>query len=234
MHGFVFLSGDGRDLGVGDPEKLRAGAQGLEKGGIGAGQPNLSKGRNFIQQRPAAGLVQVGHDLVQEQQGRPALLAGPQADGGQHQGDAKRLLFAGRAKFRRPAVAKMHELGFDKVWTEEVEHYYWERGSIETKIVSPYHHKLVALALGGSVATPDQGITAEIVQFDNFTALQAAPANSLEGKIAYVSHQMTRAMDGSGYGPAVAARSAGALKQAVAVYTIFTYLTAQSGVDFRK
>ena len=132
------------------------------------------------------------------------------------------------------AVAKMHELGFDKVWTEEVEHYYWERGSIETKIVSPYPHKLVALALGGSVATPDQGITAEIVQFDNFTALQAAPANSLEGKIAYVSHQMTRAMDGSGYGPAVAARSAGALKQAVAVYTIFTYLTAQSGVDFRK
>lgn len=108
------------------------------------------------------------------------------------------------------AVAKMKALGFDKVWTEEVSHYYWQRGSIEARIVAPYPHKLVALALGDSVATPAEGITAEVVQFDDFAALRAAPADSLTGKIAYISHKMTRAIDGSGYGPAVAARSAGA------------------------
>ena len=109
------------------------------------------------------------------------------------------------------AVAKMKELGFDKVWTEEVTHVYWERGEIEAEVTAPYPHKMTAIALGGSVGTPKKGIEAEVVEFENFAALEAAPEGSLEGKIAYVSYRMERKIDGSGYGPAVIARGYGAL-----------------------
>ncbi|PCI32868.1 MAG: peptidase M28 family protein [Alphaproteobacteria bacterium] len=119
------------------------------------------------------------------------------------------------------AVAKMTQLGFDKVWTEDVTHKSWVRGTAEAHIISPYPQKMVAIALGGSVGTPEGGITAEVVEFKNFKALAAAAPGSLEGKIAYVSFRMERKIDGSGYGPAVTTRAAGpsyaAAKGAVAL-----------------
>lgn len=107
-------------------------------------------------------------------------------------------------------IAKMEELGFDRVWTEEVTLTNWERGEARAAITAPYPHRVEVLALGGSVPTPAGGIEAEVVQFDDFTALRNAPAGSLAGKIAYVSYRIARTKDGSGYGPGVAARSAGA------------------------
>ncbi|WP_417316728.1 M20/M25/M40 family metallo-hydrolase [Emcibacter sp.] len=112
------------------------------------------------------------------------------------------------------AVAKMKALGFDKVWTEEVTHVMWERGEINAEVISPYPHKMTAIALGGSVGTPEGGIKAEVVEFENFAALQAAAPDSLTGKIAYVSYRMERKIDGSGYGPAVIARGQGAIEAA--------------------
>jgi len=107
------------------------------------------------------------------------------------------------------AVAKMKELGFDKVWTEDVTHRLWRRGAAEAGILAPYPQKMVAIALGGSVGTPEGGLRAEVIEFRDFAALEAAPTGSLDGKIAYVSYRMERKIDGSGYGPAVKARSAG-------------------------
>jgi hypothetical protein len=52
------------------------------------------------------------------------------------------------------------------------------------------------------------------VHFANFDALKAAPARSLTNKIAFISYQMTKAIDGSGYGHAVSARVAGAVEAA--------------------
>lgn len=119
------------------------------------------------------------------------------------------------------AVAKMKQLGFDRVWTEEVIHHKWIRGTAEARIIAPYPQKMVALALGGSVGTPADGLTAEVVEFKSLADLIAAEPGSLKGKIAYISYRMETKITGAGYGPAVAARSAGpsiaATKGAVAL-----------------
>ncbi|WP_416305548.1 M20/M25/M40 family metallo-hydrolase [Neptunicella sp. SCSIO 80796] len=108
------------------------------------------------------------------------------------------------------AVAKMKSLGFDKVWVEPVATKLWQRGDLEARIVNPYPHPVVALALGGSVGTAGKELKAEIVQFDDLEALKAAKDGSLEGKIAFVSYRMERHIDGHGYGQAVGARATGA------------------------
>lgn len=109
------------------------------------------------------------------------------------------------------AIKKMKSLGFDKVWTEDVTGSYWLRGEAEAKIVAPYPHDVVILALGGSIGTSAQGITADVVHFDTLADLKAAPDNSLDGKIAFVSYQMERHIDGHGYGAAVGTRVGGAV-----------------------
>ena len=108
------------------------------------------------------------------------------------------------------AVTKMKALGFDKVWTEEVDNMLWQRGQAQASVISPYPHKLVISALGGSVATDIQGITAEVVHFDTLADLQAAPVKSLSGKIAFISYRMARHIDGHDYRNAVGARVNGA------------------------
>ena len=108
------------------------------------------------------------------------------------------------------AVNKMKSLGFDKVWTEEVTGTFWRRGDAQAKIISPYKQNVVAIALGGSVSTGKQGLTAEIARFDTLAELEAAPDNSLNGKIAFISYRMDRHIDGRGYGKAVGARVGGA------------------------
>lgn len=109
------------------------------------------------------------------------------------------------------AVDKMNALGFDKVWTQEVTGSYWRRGEAKARIVAPYPHDLVVLALGGSVATAKRGLTATIAHFETFADLKMAPDDSLNGKIAFVSYRMTRDIDGTGYGPAVGTRVNGAV-----------------------
>jgi len=109
------------------------------------------------------------------------------------------------------AQAKMRALGFDKVWTEEVTGTFWQRGEAKAKILAPYPHKVVAIALGGSVSTSKQGLTAQVAHFETLADLQAAPDNSLNGKIAFVSYQMERHINGKGYGPAVGTRVGGAV-----------------------
>ena len=108
------------------------------------------------------------------------------------------------------AQAKMKALGFDKVWTEEVTGTFWQRGEAKARIIAPYPHKVVAIALGGSIATSEDGLTANIAHFETLADLKAAADNSLQGKIAFVSYQMTRDITGSGYGPAVGTRVGGA------------------------
>ncbi|WP_226960809.1 M20/M25/M40 family metallo-hydrolase [Thalassotalea sp. LPB0316] len=108
------------------------------------------------------------------------------------------------------AVNKMKALGFDKVWTEEVKGTYWQRGHAHAQIVAPFPQKMVVLALGGSVSTPQGGLEAQVAHFETLADLKAAPDNSLNGKIAFVSYRMTKHIDGKGYGPAVGTRVTGA------------------------
>lgn len=106
-------------------------------------------------------------------------------------------------------LAKLRELGFANVRAEKVIVPHWERGAVVGEVLSPHPQPVVLAALGGSVGTPEGGITAEVVRFADLDALQAAAPGSLAGKIAFVDNRMQRARDGSGYGRAVAARGAG-------------------------
>lgn len=98
------------------------------------------------------------------------------------------------------------QLGFDRVWTEPVTFPKWERRSESARVLGSFAQPLHITALGGS---PAGSIEAEVVRFADLAALQAAPAGSLAGKIAYVDYQMVAARDGSGYGPGSAVRSKG-------------------------
>jgi hypothetical protein len=68
--------------------------------------------------------------------------------------------------------------------------------------------------LGGSVATPPEGIEAEIALFRTYDALLAAPPGSLTGKIAVVTERMVRTVNGEGYGAANPIRRNGASEAA--------------------
>lgn len=115
----------------------------------------------------------------------------------------------GDAKGVAWAVNKFRDLGFDRVWTEDVEYMLWQRGPIQAEILAPFPQKMTAISLGGSVATPKEGIEADIVHFENYAAMEEAEAGSLKGKVAFISNRMERHRDGSGYRPAVIARSKG-------------------------
>lgn len=104
------------------------------------------------------------------------------------------------------AKAKFAELGYDRVWTEPVTFPKWERRSESAQVLGAHAQPLVITALGGS---PGGTVEAEIVRFESFEALQAAPEGSLAGRIAFVDMRMERTRDGSGYGDASPVRGRG-------------------------
>jgi len=112
------------------------------------------------------------------------------------------------------AQKKFAALGFDKVWTEPVKFNPWVRGEESARIISPFEQNLHITALGLSVATPIQGLKAQIVHYETVEKLVAAPAGSAAGKIVFISRKMQRHRDGKGYGPVVKARSIGAVEAA--------------------
>ena len=73
--------------------------------------------------------------------------------------------------------------------------------------MSPSPQPLIAPALGGSAATPKDGVTAEVVRFESLAELQAAPISKVDGRIVFIDETMIKTMDGSGYGMAVRKRS---------------------------
>ncbi|MEE9347009.1 MAG: M20/M25/M40 family metallo-hydrolase, partial [Robiginitomaculum sp.] len=118
------------------------------------------------------------------------------------------------ARARDWGVAKFKELGFANVHIEDFTIPGWERGVETASIVTPYPQQLYITALGGSVATPAGGVTADVAYFPTFEALEAAPQGSLEGNIVYISGRMEKAPDGAGYGPANKKRRSGATEAA--------------------
>ncbi len=106
-------------------------------------------------------------------------------------------------------VAKMKELGLSNVHTEALKEPHWIRGEETADIVAPSPHKLMVTALGGSVATPERGVTAEVVEVESIEALAALPDAAVQGKIVFFHVVMDKTRDGSGYGRAVGARTAG-------------------------
>lgn len=104
------------------------------------------------------------------------------------------------------AEAKFEALGYDKVWTEPVTFPKWVRHSESAQVLGDHAQPLALTALGGS---PGGTVEGEVVRFADLAALEAAPAGSLAGKIAFIDYKMERARDGSGYGPGSRTRSGG-------------------------
>jgi carboxypeptidase Q len=109
-------------------------------------------------------------------------------------------------------VAKLKELGFSNVRAEMVMVPHWVRGAESGEILAPFPQRMAVAALGGSVGTPADGIEAEVVEVPTYEALEKVAPDSVKGKIVFISNRMKRARDGSGYGPAVAARAGSAAR----------------------
>lgn len=112
------------------------------------------------------------------------------------------------------AVAKLQTLGFDKVYKEPVVVPVWQRGNASAKVIAPFPQNLVLTALGGSVATPKAGLTANIIRFDSLDALKHANKKNVVGKIVFIDQKTERFKTGKGYGAAVGARVVGAIEAA--------------------
>lgn len=122
------------------------------------------------------------------------------------------------------AVAKLTALGFTNVHKEPFAMPAWTRGAETAEVLAPFPQRLVVTALGGSVATPPEGIEAEVALFHSYDDMLAAAPGSLTGKIVVV----TQPMPLGGYGAYYRIRGQGpseAAKRGAAAYLLRSLAT---------
>jgi carboxypeptidase Q len=121
-------------------------------------------------------------------------------------------------------AAEMRALGAE-VTLEKAKVPHWVRGEERGELVSwpgqaaGTKQKIVLTALGGSVATPADGLTAEVIVVKDWAALKALPEGAAKGKILLFSHAFDEVLAAEGYGlnaygGAVAYRGAGPIAAA--------------------
>ncbi len=109
------------------------------------------------------------------------------------------------------------DIGLDRVWFEPVTVPRWVRSEVEeAKIVGSRRVGDVPLsvaALGGSIATPTEGLTAPVVEVHSFEELQKL-GDSVNGKIVFFNRPMDRRLVNTfaAYSGAVNQRSRGAIE----------------------
>lgn len=128
------------------------------------------------------------------------------------------------AKAVEYVAEEMRKLGLDvKLQKCLVPH--WVRGIEHAQLVewngmaAGTTQKVVLTALGGSIATPPEGLTAEVVVVNSFDELNALGRERVAGKIVLFNYKFDREMAASGfglqaYGAAVAYRFGGAMAAA--------------------
>lgn len=104
-------------------------------------------------------------------------------------------------------LARMKTEGLDNVRGEPAMVPHWVRGAESAAMVQPRYGKLPMLGLGGSIATPAGGITAEVLVVSSFDDLKAKAA-SARGKIILFDVPFTN------YGATVQYRARGAVEAA--------------------
>ncbi len=124
---------------------------------------------------------------------------------------------AGAAEAVRYVGEELRKVGCE-VQLEKVMVPHWVRGE-ETAALTEYPgqapgttQKVVLCALGGSIATPPDGLTAEVIAVRNFEELKSLPAEKTKGKIILFDYPFDKAMAAEGrageaYGEAVRYRS---------------------------
>jgi Spy/CpxP family protein refolding chaperone len=111
------------------------------------------------------------------------------------------------AKAVEYVAAEMRALGAE-VTLEKAKVPHWVRGAETAELVkwpgqaAGTTQKVVLTALGSSVATPPEGITAEVVVVDDWNQLHALPPGAVAGKILVFNHKFDKelAADGNGLG----------------------------------
>ncbi|XP_072855256.2 carboxypeptidase Q isoform X1 [Pogona vitticeps] len=109
------------------------------------------------------------------------------------------------------AIQYMHKAlmkdGLENVHLEPVKIPHWERGEESAMIMQPLNHSIAVLGLGGSIGTPPEGITAEVLVVTSFDELHQK-AQEAQGKIVvYNQHYVS-------YGETVLYRVRGAVEAA--------------------
>lgn len=139
-------------------------------------------------------------------------------------------------------AAELKALGLE-VRTEKVMVPHWLRGE-ETAALLEFpgqaantSQKLVLTALGGSVATPPDGITAEVVAVKDFDELQSLGRERVAGKIVVFNHPYDKAMaaeghGGEAYGAAVVYRS-DAASAAARLGAVASLIRSVGSADYR-
>ncbi len=110
------------------------------------------------------------------------------------------------------AVKRMQQDGHENVRKEKVMVRKWVRGREYLEMVTPRECPIPMLGLGGSIATPTEGITAPVIVVDNKDELDALPDESIRNRMVVFNFPMAawNPTSGSGYGEAVRYRTNGA------------------------
>jgi carboxypeptidase Q len=113
------------------------------------------------------------------------------------------------------AVSRMKAAGLSNVHTERAMVRHWVRGEGHAEVLLPFQRALHVAALGGSVGTPQGGLTADVVAVASLDELARLPPDRVRGRILLVDQAWTN------YGPWSRLRStaadAASRKGAVAV-----------------
>ena len=139
-------------------------------------------------------------------------------------------------------AAEMRARGAE-VTLEKAKVPHWVRGTETAEVVAwpgqtpGTTQKVVLTALGGSVATPAEGLTAEVVVVDDWKQLSALPPDAVKGKILLFNRKFDKELAAQGggseaYGGAVAYRGAGPIAGA-AVGAVAVLVRSVGGADYR-
>ncbi len=146
------------------------------------------------------------------------------------------------AKAVEYVASELKALGCE-VQLEKVMVPHWVRGEETAALVQfpgmadGTTQKIVLCALGGSVATPKDGITADIVVAKNFDELKAMPRDMVAGKIVLFTYPFDKQMaavgrSGEAYGEAVTYRSDGP-SAAARQGAVACLIRSVGGADYR-
>jgi len=132
----------------------------------------------------------------------------------------------------------MEDYGFDTVYLQEVMVPHWERGELEEAYFYNGKDKinLSILGAGGTVSTPTEGITAEVVEVSSLDEVDELGRENVEGKIVFYNKAFNQRYInvGTSYGETGFQRRTGAVKAAEhgAIASVFRSLSSSTYEDF--
>jgi hypothetical protein len=106
------------------------------------------------------------------------------------------------------AASEMKQAGLENVQTPPVKVPHWVRGSESAVMLAPVNKPLTMIGLGMSIATPKEGVTADVVVADDFDQLTALGREKVADKIVLFNPEWR------GYGQTVQYRTSGAARAA--------------------